>query len=140
MPAKATTPATTAAPTARRRKYSTIASSSSAAGVPHEVDGGQEGADADGQHAAEDRGGVDPAVHGSPAFPPAGTRPDAMAPAIAPKQYGTITDEMANSGAEGPPVARAEHRLAEREARAPQHDAERGDRRAGTKSVSVIEA
>jgi hypothetical protein len=34
---------------------------------------------------------------GSPAIPPAGTRAEAMAPAIVPKQYGTITDEMAKA-------------------------------------------
>ena len=36
-------------------------------------------------------------VHGSPATPPAGTRPDAIAPTTAPMQYGTITDESANA-------------------------------------------
>ena len=36
-------------------------------------------------------------AHGSPATPPAGTRPDAMAPAMAPKQYGTRTDETAKA-------------------------------------------
>src|SRR5262252_276978 len=35
--------------------------------------------------------------HGSPALPPAGTRPDAMAPATAPMQYGTSTEENANA-------------------------------------------
>ena len=34
-------------------------------------------------------------VHQSPAFPPLGTRPDAMAPATAPMQYGTSTDDPA---------------------------------------------
>ena len=33
--------------------------------------------------------------HGSPALPPAGTRPDAIAPATAPMQNGTITEEIA---------------------------------------------
>src|SRR6185436_3914544 len=33
--------------------------------------------------------------HGSPALPPDGTRPDAIAPATAPMQYGTMTEEMA---------------------------------------------
>ena len=35
--------------------------------------------------------------HGSPALPPAGTRPDAIAPATAPMQYGTSTDDDANA-------------------------------------------
>ena len=39
--------------------------------------------------------GLTQLAHGSPAWPPAGTRPEAMAPAIAPMQYGTITDETA---------------------------------------------
>src|SRR4051794_17509758 len=34
---------------------------------------------------------------GSPALPPAGTRPDAMPPATAPMQYGTSTDDDANT-------------------------------------------
>src|SRR3954471_9352782 len=34
---------------------------------------------------------------GSPASPPAGTRPDAIAPATAPRQYGTSTDDEANA-------------------------------------------
>ena len=38
---------------------------------------------------------------GSPASPPAGTRPVAMAPATAPKQNGTNSDPTANAGAEG---------------------------------------
>src|SRR5262245_39786382 len=33
----------------------------------------------------------------SPALPPAGTRPDAIAPATAPMQYGTRTDENAKT-------------------------------------------
>ncbi len=36
-------------------------------------------------------------VHGSPASPPAGTRPEAIAPATAPMQYGTITDDAAKA-------------------------------------------
>ncbi len=35
--------------------------------------------------------------HGSPASPPAGTRPEAMPPAIAPMQNGTTTDPSANA-------------------------------------------
>src|SRR5215813_6832276 len=35
--------------------------------------------------------------HGSPALPPAGTRPEAIAPATAPMQKGTTTDEIANA-------------------------------------------
>jgi len=36
-------------------------------------------------------------VQGSPASPPAGTRPDAMAPATVPMKNGTSTDEMAKA-------------------------------------------
>src|SRR6516165_2688988 len=35
--------------------------------------------------------------HESPARPPAGTRPEAMAPAMAPMQYGTRTDDIAKA-------------------------------------------
>ena len=64
---------------------------------------------------------------GSPALPPAGTRPDAMAPATAPKQYGTSTDEVANSA---PKARRSRVRsTAWRNAKPEpaQHDAERRD-------------
>src|SRR3954447_8694934 len=36
-------------------------------------------------------------AHRSPAWPPAGTRPDAIPPATAPKQYGTSTDDDAKA-------------------------------------------
>ena len=49
------------APTARRRKYSTMSASAEPAGVPHQVDRGEVRAHRDREHAAEDRGGVDPA-------------------------------------------------------------------------------
>src|SRR3954463_11617254 len=35
--------------------------------------------------------------HGSPALPPAGTRPEAMLPITGPKQYGTSTEDSANA-------------------------------------------
>src|SRR6478672_10895764 len=35
--------------------------------------------------------------HGSPALPPEGTRSDAIAPATAPMQNGTSTDDIANA-------------------------------------------
>src|SRR3954471_2189333 len=35
--------------------------------------------------------------HGSPALPPLGTRPDAIAPATVPRQNGTSTDDAANA-------------------------------------------
>jgi hypothetical protein len=35
--------------------------------------------------------------HGSPAFPPAGTLPDAIPPTTAPMQYGTMTEEIAKT-------------------------------------------
>src|SRR3954447_2985305 len=40
--------------------------------------------------------GLTQLVQGSPALPPAGTRPEAMAPATAPNEYGTSTDAAAN--------------------------------------------
>src|SRR6186997_3261706 len=41
--------------------------------------------------------GLTQLCHGSPATPPAGTRPEAMPPTTAPRQYGTSTDEIANA-------------------------------------------
>ena len=35
--------------------------------------------------------------HGSPATPPAGIRPEAIAPTTAPMQYGTSTEDEANA-------------------------------------------
>ena len=41
---------------------------------------------------------------GSPARPPAGTRPEAIPPATAPMQYGTSTEESGERGSEEPAV------------------------------------
>ena len=145
MPTRDTTPATTAAPTARRRKYSTIGSSSSRFGVPHQVGRGEERADRHRHHPAEDRGGVDPAVDGIARLA-AGrhpTRCDAAgdgAEAVRDQHRGRREQR-----AERPPVAGAQHRVAEREARAAQHDAERRDgegheQREGDRRVGLGEA
>src|SRR5215211_2482282 len=95
--ATATTPATSAAPKARRRKYSTMSASprrrasqiryvaarneqAVTARTPPRIDAGFSQLD-----------------QGSPASPPEGTRPEAMAPATAPSEYGTSTDAAANA-------------------------------------------
>src|SRR5437763_13843268 len=76
--------------------------------------------------------------HGSPAVEPAGTRPDAMAPAVAPMQYGTRTDENANAA----PKLRCDEvrntslRKAKLE---PRRTMPRAARLSGTNSVSMIE-
>ena len=79
IPPNATTPATTAATDGPAPEVLDHVGVAEPVGVPHEVDGGEVGDHDHGEHAAEDRGGVDPAVHGSPASPPAGTRPEAIA-------------------------------------------------------------
>jgi len=78
-------------------------------------------------------------VTGSPALPPAGTRPDAMAPATAPMQYGTSTDESANAAPKlrWSRVLNTALRKAKLEPRSTMPSAARVS---GTKSVSVIEA
>ncbi len=66
--------------------------------------------------------------HGSPALPPDGTRPEAMPPTTAPRQYGTSTDETAKAA---PKLRRSRVRnTALRNAKlgAAEHDAERGER------------
>ena len=71
---------------------------------------------------------------GSPAFPPAGTRPEAIAPAIAPMQYGTSTDDEREQGPEGAPLGQPDEGLAEGEARAAQDDPE-GDERTAARTA-----
>jgi hypothetical protein len=77
--------------------------------------------------------------HRSPAFPPAGTRPDAMAPAMAPMQYGTSTDDEANAA---PKLRRSRVRKTVlRNAKLdPRSTIPTAARESGTKSVSVIDA
>ena len=77
--------------------------------------------------------------HGSPALPPAGTRPEAMLPTTAPRQYGTRTDETAKAA---PKLRRSRVRnTALRNAKlAPRSTMPRAARVSGTKRVSVIEA
>ncbi len=96
MPRTATSPDTTAAATARTRKYSTIA------GCPSRSASAIRYTDARNAHTAtaitppSTDVGFTQLVNQSPASPPLGTRPDAIAPATAPMQYGTSTDEAAN--------------------------------------------
>ena len=75
---------------------------------------------------------------GSPATPPAGTRPDAIAPATAPKQNGTSTDEIANAAPKlrRDDVRNTSLRNAKLEPRSTMPSAAR---LSGTNSVSMIE-
>ena len=77
--------------------------------------------------------------HGSPALPPLGTRPDAIAPATAPMQNGTITDEIANAA---PKLRRLEVSVTSlRNAKLePRRTMPSAASESGTKSVSVIDA
>src|SRR5687767_5550128 len=76
---------------------------------------------------------------GSPAWPPAGTLPEAIPPTIAPMQYGTSTDETANPA---PKMRRYRvETTALRKAKlAPRSTIPRAAIISGTNSVSVIEA
>ena len=76
---------------------------------------------------------------GSPASPPAGTRPEATAPATAPKQYGTRTEAEANAA---PKLRWSRVRMTTlRNAKlAPRRTMPSAARVKGTKSVSMIEA
>src|SRR5215211_5629270 len=139
IPTKAAPPATTADPTARRRKYSTMSvlwrrrashtryvearkAHIVTARTPPTIDVGLIQLD-----------------HGSPASPPAGTRPEAMAPATVPMKNGTNTEEMAKAA---PKLRRSRVRnTALRKAKlAPRSTMPSAARVKGTNSVSVIEA
>src|SRR5215510_1531789 len=76
---------------------------------------------------------------GSPALPPAGTRPDAIAPAMAPMQYGTSTDDVANAT---PKLRWLETRVTSlRNAKlAPRRTMPSAARLSGTNNVKVIDA
>ncbi len=78
-------------------------------------------------------------VQGSPAFPPEGTRPEAMLPTTAPRQYGTRTEESAKAA---PKLRRSLVRnTALRNAKlAPRRTIPKAASVSGTKRVSVIEA
>src|SRR4051794_17528654 len=97
MPARPAHPATSAAPTARRRKYSIRSGCSARAASRTRYTAAR--------YAHTVTAITPPTIeveftqldHGSPALPPAGTRPDAIAPATAPMQYGTRIDEDANA-------------------------------------------
>ena len=77
--------------------------------------------------------------HGSPALPPAGTRPDAIAPATAPMQNGTITDDVANAA---PKLRWLDVRVTSlRNANAePRNTMPSAANDSGTNNVSVIDA
>ena len=77
--------------------------------------------------------------HGSPACPPAGTRPEAIPPATAPKQYGTSTEESANAA---PKLRRSRVRktVLRKAKLEPRSTIPNAAIVSGTNSVSVIEA
>src|SRR5215475_6382303 len=97
MPANAMTPATIAATTARRRKYSAILGRSRRRASHTRYTAERYAHTVTARMPPRIDVGFIQLCHQSPDFPPAGTRPDAIAPATAPKQYGTITDEIANA-------------------------------------------
>ena len=77
--------------------------------------------------------------HGLPASPPAGTRPEAMAPATAPMQKGTSTDDAAKAA---PKLRRSRVRITDlRKAKlAPRITMPSAAMVRGTNKVSVIDA
>ena len=77
---------------------------------------------------------------GSPAWPPAGTRPEAMPPATAPMQNGTSTDESANAAAEDAGGSAASTTDLRNAKLAPRRTMPRAAMVSGTNSVSMIEA
>src|SRR3954468_11492954 len=97
IPANATTPATTAATTARRRKYSTISSSASRRASHTRYTDARYATITTAITPPRMDVGLIQLLRGSPATPPAGIRPDAIAPTTAPMQNGTITDDDANA-------------------------------------------
>src|SRR5215207_7478039 len=88
-------PATTPAATARMRKYVTIVSSESRPASQVRRTAATYAVTATASTPVTIDVGLTQLPHGSPACPPAGTRPEAIPPAIAPKQYGTRTEETA---------------------------------------------
>src|SRR3954451_5892805 len=97
MPAKATAPATTAANTARRRKYSASSGSSSRRASHTKYTAERNAQVAMASRPPMIEVGLSQLDHGSPASPPDGTWPEAMAPATLPMQYGTSTEDSANA-------------------------------------------
>src|SRR5690349_9265597 len=93
----ASTAATTAETTARRRKYSTRPASSARRASHTRYTEARYAATTTPSTPVTSDVGLSQLCTGSPAFPPAGTCPDAMPPAIAPMQKGTSTDDRANA-------------------------------------------
>src|SRR5262245_27228687 len=91
------TPAATLAPTARRRKYSTMSSSANRRASQMRNTAARYAHTATASTPPRIEVGLIQLVQGSPALPPAGTCPEAMEPATAPMQYGTTTEEIANN-------------------------------------------
>ena len=130
---------TTAAITARRRKYSTISSSSKRRASKKRYTDARYAHTATASTPPRIEVGLIQLSHGSPALPPAGTRPDAIAPATAPRQNGTITDEIANAA---PKFRRLEVRVTSlRNAKLePRSTMPNAASDSGTNSVSPIDA
>src|SRR6185436_13911058 len=83
--------------------------------------------------------GLSQLLHGSPATPPAGIRPEATAPATAPMQNGTSTDDRANAA---PKLRRSRVRntVLRKAKLEPRSTMPRAARARGTNTVRVIEA
>src|SRR5829696_7582943 len=139
IPASATMPATTAETTARRRKYSTMSASPSRLASHTMYTAARYAHTVTASTPPRIEVGLIQLDHGSPALPPAGTRPDAMAPATAPMQNGTITDEVANAA---PKLRWLDVRVTSlRNAKAePRNTMPSAAIESGTKSVSMIDA
>ena len=128
-PPSATTPATIALPSARRRKARTSSGRSRRSASAVEVHGREEGAHDHRHDPAEHRRGVQPAraTRRRSARPP-GPDPTRCRPPRRPSMNGVSTDDDAKVDAEQSPQRQRLRRLAERERRAPQDDADRGQR------------
>src|SRR3954447_19986720 len=97
MPTAAISPATTDAMIARRRKYSASSGSPSRRASHTRYTADKYAHTAIARSPPTIDVGLIQLVTGSPASPPAGTRPEAIAPATDPMQYGTSTDDNANA-------------------------------------------
>src|SRR5262245_1146606 len=138
MPTSATTPATTAAMIARRRKYSAVSSSSKRFASPTRYTAARNAQTTTARTPPRIDVGLIQLSQVSPATPPSGTRPDAIAPATVPMKNGTITDEIANAA---PKLRREEVRYTSlRNAKLePRSTMPSAARLSGTNSVSMID-
>src|SRR3954471_23241156 len=133
------TPLTIAAITARRRKYSTMSDPPNRCASHTRYTAARYAQTVTASTPPRIDVGLIQLDHGSPATPPAGTRPDATAPAAAPRQNGTSTDEIANAA---PKLRCDDTRAASlRNAKLePRNTMPKAASESGTKSVSMIDA